>query len=252
MGVFWNHCALNKLWIISLVLLPHLGIAQIQLSRQVIAAVGMEGTGSYLIQSSVGQPEYETFDPDTLYVLTQGFQQPDREPMVLNIATIWPDCDNGEGATVVIEGVEGCAYEDPEFFWEEVLLTDSVLFNVQPGQYAVSVFAGIGCLLDINYTVPEPPIPPCGLEFFNAFTPNGDGENDVWEIGNVVWDRYQQNAVQIYNRWGNLVWEAHDYDNNATVFRGEHQNGSALPDGTYYYLVEADGITYQGFIELLR
>ena len=43
------------------------------------------------------------------------------------------------------------------------------------------------------------------LEIFNAVTPNGNGDNDVFVIRNI--ERYQENELEIYNRWGQLVWE---------------------------------------------
>jgi flagellar hook assembly protein FlgD len=44
--------------------------------------------------------------------------------------------------------------------------------------------------------------------------------------------------VKIFNRWGTKVWEASGYDNVNVVWTGKNQSGQALPDGTYYYIVE--------------
>ena len=69
-----------------------------------------------------------------------------------------------------------------------------------------------------------------------AFTPNGDGAHDDWEIPNldVV---FPNNIVRVYNRWGNLVFESPqgDYDNNR--WDGTY-NGDLLPVGSYYYIIE--------------
>jgi gliding motility-associated-like protein len=43
--------------------------------------------------------------------------------------------------------------------------------------------------------------------------------------------------VTIYNRWGDVVFEVSDYDNQDNVFKGLNKNGSGLPNGTYYYKV---------------
>jgi len=48
----------------------------------------------------------------------------------------------------------------------------------------------------------------CELEFPTAFTPNGDGMNDVWELPNIDL-LYPNNSVQVFNRWGALIFE-HD------------------------------------------
>ncbi len=72
----------------------------------------------------------------------------------------------------------------------------------------------------------------------NAFTPNGDGRNDVWEIKNIEY--FPNNNVVIYNQWGSKVYEANPYHNN---WEGTH-NGEDLPIGTYYYIFD---IKKEGF-----
>jgi len=39
--------------------------------------------------------------------------------------------------------------------------------------------------------------------------------------------------VSIFNRWGDKVWEAKNYDNDKVIWKGQH-----LPGGTYYYVIE--------------
>lgn len=69
----------------------------------------------------------------------------------------------------------------------------------------------------------------------NAFTPNGDGYNDTWR---VLYDEemseYPDLEVEIYNRWGSLVYNAKPYKND---WNGRH-NGKDLPVGTYYYVIK--------------
>lgn len=60
-----------------------------------------------------------------------------------------------------------------------------------------------------------------------VLSPNNDGINDVWEIQEI--DKFPQNKLVIYNRWGQKVYEAQDYQNN--------WNGSNVGDGTYYYIL---------------
>lgn len=78
------------------------------------------------------------------------------------------------------------------------------------------------------------------LEIFNAFSPNGDGVNDTWVIQGIT--SYPENVVQIFNRWGNLIFEAEGYDNTAKVWNGESTEGivygdNEVPDGAYYYVI---------------
>jgi gliding motility-associated-like protein len=65
----------------------------------------------------------------------------------------------------------------------------------------------------------------------NAFTPNGDGVNDLWDIRNL--SNYTQCTVAVFNRYGQKVYFSQGY---AKAWDGT-QNGSALPSGTYYYVI---------------
>jgi len=69
--------------------------------------------------------------------------------------------------------------------------------------------------------------------------------------------------VEIYNRWGVLVFETRGYDNNTRVFRGVSEgratlNKSAeLPTGTYFYIiqyktVEGSTVSKEGWLYLTR
>ncbi|TDE41531.1 hypothetical protein E0I26_16315, partial [Flavobacterium rhamnosiphilum] len=77
----------------------------------------------------------------------------------------------------------------------------------------------------------------------NAFSPNGDGINEVFTIENIEDTCYIGNTVEIYNRWGVLVFETRGYDNVTKVFRGISEGrttisqSSGLPTGTYFYIL---------------
>ncbi|AUC80835.1 Calx-beta domain-containing protein [Lacinutrix sp. Bg11-31] len=80
------------------------------------------------------------------------------------------------------------------------------------------------------------------LEVFQAVTPNGDNDNDVFVIKNI--ELFPENTVEIYNRWGVLVYETEGYGQNDNFFKGE-SNGRVtikqkeqLPVGTYFYIVK--------------
>jgi len=90
----------------------------------------------------------------------------------------------------------------------------------------------------------------CALKFYNGITPNGDGFNDFWDIENI--QQYPDNNVQIFNRWGSIVWSANGYDNNKVVWRGQDNLNKPLPDGTYYYVVKAGNASFKGWVQLTR
>ncbi|HND17319.1 MAG TPA: gliding motility-associated C-terminal domain-containing protein, partial [Saprospiraceae bacterium] len=85
------------------------------------------------------------------------------------------------------------------------------------------------------------------LVFNNGITPNHDGLNDVFFIEGI--DKYPDNKLTVFNRWGNQVYSADKYKND---WDGSW-NSKMLPDGTYFYIFE-DGIgnTYSGYIQILR
>ncbi len=75
----------------------------------------------------------------------------------------------------------------------------------------------------------RPPIVP-----FNTFTPNGDGYNDTWEIGNI--NRWPNAQIFVYSRWGNKVFQATNYRND--------WDGGGLPAATYYYVIELNPVDF--------
>jgi gliding motility-associated-like protein len=64
-----------------------------------------------------------------------------------------------------------------------------------------------------------------------GFTPNGDGINDTWIIDFL--DFYPNNLVEIFNRWGELVFQSPGYTQK---WDGTFNN-KPLPVGTYYYII---------------
>ena len=75
-----------------------------------------------------------------------------------------------------------------------------------------------------------------------VFTPNSDGSFDTWEIENGL--QYGPLDVQIFNRWGNLVYEDSNYQNN---WLGTNNSGDELPFGTYFYIVKTSNENFPVF-----
>jgi len=69
-----------------------------------------------------------------------------------------------------------------------------------------------------------------------AFTPNGDGINDTFGIQG---ESIAEFTIQIYNRWGQLVYESQD----ATATWDGTYKGYPAPQGTYVYKVTASSAT---------
>jgi gliding motility-associated-like protein len=76
-----------------------------------------------------------------------------------------------------------------------------------------------------------------------GISPNGDGKNDTFIIPGIL--SAQPNTVTIFNRWGNIVYEKDNYQNDwfgqtDRAFDLLASDG-LLPDGTYYYVVDFKG-----------
>ncbi len=96
-------------------------------------------------------------------------------------------------------------------------------------------------LIEDGYNYPE--------KLSSIFTPNSDGINDVFYIDTSLAEKI---SVQVYNRWGNLVFESL----NKTMWDGNNNNGKPYTEGVYYYLVsfinKEEQKDYKGFIQLVR
>ena len=69
----------------------------------------------------------------------------------------------------------------------------------------------------------------------NAFTPNGDGRNDVFAPVIKMARGYTITAFEIFDRWGNMVFASHQ-STGASGWDGTF-NGRAMPMGTYFYRI---------------
>jgi gliding motility-associated-like protein len=85
------------------------------------------------------------------------------------------------------------------------------------------------------------------FEIFTGYTPNSDGQNDVFTINGV--QGLPGNRLSIYNRWGNRVYFKDNYDNSW----GFDWEGNLLPDGTYFYnFDDGKGNIFTGYFQIQR
>lgn len=94
------------------------------------------------------------------------------------------------------------------------------------------------------------------VRIYDSFTPNGDHYNDDWTIDLIEF--FPENKVEIYNRWGQLVYKAEHYDNVNKVWRGENNvsgsEGTMLADGTFFYMIDlgSNYSVYKGYVVISR
>ncbi|NOT37574.1 MAG: T9SS type B sorting domain-containing protein [Saprospiraceae bacterium] len=130
--------------------------------------------------------------------------------------------------------------------------TTVIATQLNSGNCSLMVTDANGCTATETFTVCSGSNPN-GLCFKGnlAISPNGDGYNDNFEIMCV---RDYQNTLNIYNRWGHLVYSAVDYINQ---FNGVDSDGIALNEGTYMYVLtikEAgkNDTNYKGTVTIVR
>lgn len=91
------------------------------------------------------------------------------------------------------------------------------------------------------------------VEIPDAFSPNGDGVNDIFYIPNL--ESYPNHVLKIFNRWGAEVFEAAPYMNDWDG-RSHHPAtlGDELPVSTYYYILDLGNgeEAFHGFVYLKR
>jgi gliding motility-associated-like protein len=85
----------------------------------------------------------------------------------------------------------------------------------------------------------------------NAFTPDGDGINDVFGVTGPPSDRF---LLQVFNRWGQLVFETTDISDR---WMGNHQGGTHfVPDGAFAYFMKATSgvlsVEERGHVMMIR
>lgn len=144
--------------------------------------------------------------------------------------TLEADEVNRRILSTVTGGVEPYTYR-----WNDsAMSTTSDLENVAAGNYTLVVTDANGCIgtEPIDFRTG-----PCE-EVTKIITPNNDGFNDEFEISCT--NRFSV-ELEIYNRWGKLVYMSPAYTNDWT---GIDLDGDRVPEGGYFYVIryqDADG-----------
>lgn len=139
-------------------------------------------------------------------------------------------------------GLPGSGLPNPSFRYEMAGLYDVALLATDRYgcEYAISKPAFIQITEAPAVSGPFP-----GIFIPNAFTPNGDGENDLFRVRGLVEGAF---FMGIYNQWGELIFQSE------TPSQGWDGNRNGLPvhGGTYVYWVKIGGEERSGHVTLLR
>ncbi|MFZ1751730.1 MAG: gliding motility-associated C-terminal domain-containing protein, partial [Saprospiraceae bacterium] len=86
------------------------------------------------------------------------------------------------------------------------------------------------------------------IKFVTIITPNGDGKNDVLFFEGL--NDFPNNELQIFNRWGKVIFIAQNYQFDGELFDGS-VGGNRLPADTYYYILRYDKQTVKSALTIL-
>lgn len=245
---------MRPLHIILILIFPFSLFSQeVEISRQVIGSTGQSfQNGSIILSSTIGEAISGSAENEQL-IITQGFQQSSNK----NLAIITYDyavkdetCPDTKDGEIVLSNFDGCDNGQYTVQWENGE-NGTQLSNLSAGWYSFNIIA-CGVILHDSVQVGRVYESSCLLQFYTAFSPNGDAVNDFWEIDNINAEPNSNNTVSIFNRWGNKIQDFVNYNNTDVVWRGKDEKGKDVTEGTYYYQVIINGENYSGYIELTR
>jgi gliding motility-associated-like protein len=139
-------------------------------------------------------------------------------------------CPDSPDGIIQLKVTGGVIVSDYSFKWSDNS-TSQDLINILRGKYRVTVTDANHCIVNDSVTM-APQYETC-LSIPNAFTPNGDNINDLWNINKI--DLYPKAEVKIFNIWGELLWRSdigysHPWDGRS--------NGAVLPIDSYTYIID--------------
>lgn len=156
-----------------------------------------------------------------------------------------------EGETVQLNAVGASSYTwSPATYLNNTQIANPIAKPTADITYTVSGTNGFGCSNQASITIKVQ-----GKTFFipNAFSPNGDGLNDVFAVGGLSKDGGTAASVNIFNRWGQVVFSQFGKE---VQWDGRY-NGLPADAGTYFYairlsLTNGDTKEFKGDITLIR
>jgi len=159
----------------------------------------------------------------------------DHPPLVVTGQEVNTTCSDALTtiAPVVSGGIGPLGY-----VWNDGSADSTLNVPGHSGVYYVTITDACGLVAEAGINV----FAPCEVVVPNVFTPNSDGENDRFVVEGLEGTR---NTVEVFNRWGQLVYQASNYANN--------WEAHGLSDGTYYYVIKVEGYSsaFTGHVTIL-
>ena len=191
-------------------------------------------TGTYSVIVSIGSN-----CSDTAVVTVTSLNN----PSLTILSQTGPLCSGGNDGSAMVAASGGSS--PYAFNWSPKGGVNPSATDLRSGAYIVTVTDSNGCTEDEPITIADPAVIPIALP--NAFSPNGDGENDVFCIQGGI-NCVKQSIITIYDRWGKKVYESKD---PAFCWEGTY-NGEALNTAVFAYTLEYVMIQTNKFVFLKK
>ena len=151
-------------------------------------------------------------------------------------------CDNGD--IVLSAAVNGITYNVNGETADNVTIT-------RQGSYTITATDNFGCQRAFHVNVGQQKCADCDLYIPSAFTPNSDGLNDIFRATSYC--NFSDFDLQIFNRWGEKVFESHNGNNG---WDGTYL-GRKMLSGVYVYFISYSTASHisktaKGTVALIR
>jgi gliding motility-associated-like protein len=137
-------------------------------------------------------------------------------------------CNNSALGKIQLDITSSGSYT---FLWSSGQTTSTIM-DVPAGTYDVLVTDTSSVDTTISFTIKTEI---CHMSGALVFTPNSDGINDTWTIGNYQY--FPDAWVMIYNRLGQRVFE---HKGLYEPWDGKDLFGNTVPDASYFYIIYED------------
>ncbi len=199
----------------------------------------------YDINNSAGQEIFTASNGcDSTVVINVTFNQ---QPTVTSNFSDTTICEDD---TITLYGIGAASYT-----WNNNVIDSVPIIAPSEGTYFVTGTDSVNCSNTYQFTLITEfcPREPYYLIIPNVFTPNGDGENDIFSAQGTS---FEVEYMKIFNRWGQLIFE----DNIGIGWDGRLPSGLKASDGTYLYNISIQPLTiptseieeFKGFLQLIN